>query len=81
MGEPLCLAWPTCLFGSHGAKAGVLQPKEDGVTSKAGGSLGYFCYILCFSSYLDKGAGSFQGQNSQNPAGDHKSTTVSACKF
>lgn len=36
------MAWPTCPLGSHGAAAGGLQPKEDGVTSKAGGLLGIF---------------------------------------
>lgn len=79
-----CLAWPSCPLGSHGATAGGLHPEEDGVTAMAGGPFGYFCYIPYSSSYLDKGAGSFQGQNSQNPAGDHESTMgclLANCSF
>lgn len=47
-------------------------------------SFGYFCYIPYSSCYLDEGAGSFQGQSSQNPAGDHESTTgclLANCNF
>lgn len=41
-GEQPGSAWPPCLLGSRGARAGGLHPEEDGVSSKAGGLWGIF---------------------------------------